>query len=1011
MAEEKKIATGLIGNALRSSAADHTTTFTDEVFDTERQKYQSEVNTDIEGKIEEEAEARMQNDQLLSQAIAAEQERAEAAEQANAQGIIYDVSANNGGAVFESLQTLLSSSNLDTLIPVSFRHGGMTIRFIQGYEPNSDNKYVQYRLMSDTFNTTVNNWQGVDDEPTVGSNNLVESGGVYSIIKKLKEDGYLFLGIANTSTSPSIPSAITGVNSKFFYIALEPGVYTNFLNSESQPINTLSKKIYVLKYNSNVGYWSLDYWDILPEEFYNQTIGKTISGQGVITVDVDGLNEGALLSIYMRGDDQRSVYGIKANDKPVSIGVAKKGLNQFTLSADFKKLRFYTASDESSYDLTIYLGYLGDIFKTYDIKDKVDIRYSNNLFDNTDSDVKIGYFIYNNTGTLGGNGTVEYNTSGYVPVVPGTTYYKASNSTHGFRTVLFYDSNKDAITTSYISDDVNNFTAPEGSAYVRVTFYNSDYDYAQISTGGQKPFEPFSEIGEYLRPVYNAIDKVSNRVTSIEEMLEDGSSVITLEDSTGSIFFPSNFGLTKFKKGMIIEVYGSTNGINFLLYGNKGSGNQFIMSKVSQDERFPSLFVLDADYISFMTYSNNATITSSSMKVQSEFSNLRSDVDRVQSIVYTLEFSKECRVVYIGNSYSEMARWITAFESMVNVKEKLNLGISSADLKDIESDRVQYPYTSRPFNGILGSDGTEGNLNVFSCQVEQLKRMKQGNLHGVLWKTTLSNVTGGGTISFAFEEGTETVNISSTDTASDVAEKIAQITTSDYNIVHPSGTDYVLIEALSNSVSSIPAITSAVVTISSSVIKNKEVYPFTNDPNVVIIEGGKNDYPDTDEKVGTYTNQILHQESVYYKRTNTPVQQGTIYVPTNSNTVDRTCFCGSLRHLVEEIHTLYEDALIIVIGPSNLNYGGVDLLSDFTKDEQLAKSAAFLSIPYISWYKNGIMCNRLFNKPNGNGTQSDPYILDSETDYTLDMMHPNDEGGKWLANIVATRIKEFLNYI
>lgn len=94
MAEEKKIAIGHIGNALRSSAADHTTTFTDEVFDTERQKYQSGVNTDIEERIEaldlainNEAQARSQNDQLLSQVIAAEQERAEVAEQENATAI------------------------------------------------------------------------------------------------------------------------------------------------------------------------------------------------------------------------------------------------------------------------------------------------------------------------------------------------------------------------------------------------------------------------------------------------------------------------------------------------------------------------------------------------------------------------------------------------------------------------------------------------------------------------------------------------------------------------------------------------------------------------------------------------------------------------------------------------------------------------------------------------------------------------------------------------------------
>ena len=43
---------------------------------------------------------------------------------------IYDVSAHNNGAVFESLSALLSSENLSTLIPTEIRSGGMTIRFI-----------------------------------------------------------------------------------------------------------------------------------------------------------------------------------------------------------------------------------------------------------------------------------------------------------------------------------------------------------------------------------------------------------------------------------------------------------------------------------------------------------------------------------------------------------------------------------------------------------------------------------------------------------------------------------------------------------------------------------------------------------------------------------------------------------------------------------------------------------------------------------------------------------------
>lgn len=53
---------------------------------------------------------------------------------------IYDVSAHNNGAVFESLQSLLSSPDLSSLIPTSVRCGGMNIRFI-----NPNKKYVQYR--------------------------------------------------------------------------------------------------------------------------------------------------------------------------------------------------------------------------------------------------------------------------------------------------------------------------------------------------------------------------------------------------------------------------------------------------------------------------------------------------------------------------------------------------------------------------------------------------------------------------------------------------------------------------------------------------------------------------------------------------------------------------------------------------------------------------------------------------------------------------------------------------
>ena len=51
MAEKLKIAKGNIANALHSIAKNHVTTFVDEVFDEDKQKYQSEINDELDKKI------------------------------------------------------------------------------------------------------------------------------------------------------------------------------------------------------------------------------------------------------------------------------------------------------------------------------------------------------------------------------------------------------------------------------------------------------------------------------------------------------------------------------------------------------------------------------------------------------------------------------------------------------------------------------------------------------------------------------------------------------------------------------------------------------------------------------------------------------------------------------------------------------------------------------------------------------------------------------------------------
>lgn len=138
-------------------------------------------------------------------------------EQEQIQGGVYDVSSHNNGAVFESLSALLGSANLSTLIPTSVRRGGMSIRFIQGSVPNSNNKYMQARCMAQSFTTGVTQWQSVDDEPTAGSNNLVKSGGVQTAIANVDTKTDFTRRLVFTEGYAHIHPVSTDVEGKYIF--------------------------------------------------------------------------------------------------------------------------------------------------------------------------------------------------------------------------------------------------------------------------------------------------------------------------------------------------------------------------------------------------------------------------------------------------------------------------------------------------------------------------------------------------------------------------------------------------------------------------------------------------------------------------------------------------------------------------------------------------------------------------------------------------------------------------
>lgn len=94
-------------------------------------------------------------------------------------GEVFDISAyhasGNTLATYDDLADALDGGNN---VPSGLRKGGMSIKFVQ----SSDNKYVQARCMAQNFTTDINQWQGIDECPTAGSDNLVKSGGVDEII-------------------------------------------------------------------------------------------------------------------------------------------------------------------------------------------------------------------------------------------------------------------------------------------------------------------------------------------------------------------------------------------------------------------------------------------------------------------------------------------------------------------------------------------------------------------------------------------------------------------------------------------------------------------------------------------------------------------------------------------------------------------------------------------------------------------------------------------------------------
>lgn len=179
-------------------------------------------------------------------------------------------------------------------------------------------------------------------------------------------------------------------------------------------------------------------------------------------------------------------------------------------------------------------------------------------------------------------------------------------------------------------------------------------------------------------------------------------------------------------------------------------------------------------------------------------------------------------------------------------------------------------------------------------------------------------------------------------------------------------------------------------------------------PNIIIIEGGQNDGPDSDAVVNTYFEQFVRMANNVYIQTrpNEEITQDSCLIQTPIDSINRTCFAGAYRYLIEELKTLFPNAQVFITTRSNLSYWKNNWLEPAKKIVDQQKLCADIAgVSVIDWFRDG-QISTINNHISGSGTQEDPYIwaYSSDAPDTNDLLHPNASGGSKLGQVAANVI-------
>ena len=380
---------------------------------------------------------------------------------------VYDVSKEhptsgpNSDGKF-TLEYILNQSNVNELIPVNKRYPGMSIQFVS----TSDSKYAQFRYMPDdatTVETFINpaNWQGVDEEPTAGSDNLVKSGGVAKIIVSeslelnFSSDGYYISSSgAESPHSAYCHTPIMQVKKGSFFMMKNTTV-TSQVSVISLWKNSVFQRNLLRGVDGNHSYFYLF------DEDYDVIISTVKSAVSKV-IFFENIENSKLLDYISAEFDNLSledVTGSSVQETQMSIALNKndgtpedpeiRNIDTITIpSSSEQKAGLMSADDKG-------------ILKTVNL--------------NKQSNIAVSPGYIGSDGTVVGTSLLCTDYISLDPYIDLLKFYNTiNNSTYAY--LAFYDINKTCVSTHLLKsaeESILTFSIPKDAAFVRISIANS----------------------------------------------------------------------------------------------------------------------------------------------------------------------------------------------------------------------------------------------------------------------------------------------------------------------------------------------------------------------------------------------------------------------------------------------------------------------------------------------------------------------------------------------------------